>query len=390
VTDWLRSNLRVVGTANIKAATLSKDAPKKRTSKVHVAQPPAWLQRSLGEKAVTAALETVDSWAFDVFALSEASNRHPMVIGGVYLFERMGVLDKIGIPRDRLANFLLAVERGYCESNPFHNALHASDVMFTTHYYLQSSFLRDIAGPLDMFAAVLAASVHDYGHPGLSNPFLINTRAPEAILYNDNSVLEMFHISNAFRVMHTSAGCDICEFMSREQYRQFRETMIFMVLSTDLKHHFEHLGRLKTRVATDAYATVERKDVLLLLGLALHTADISNPTKSKQIMMTWTEKVMNEFWLQGDRERSLGIPISAFMDRKQPSVAQCQIGFINVLVKPLVVEWRKLLGDIVQPAIDCMEANLSMWQTEGSTPAAGWEVVHEPAPSPAANSTLSL
>jgi len=215
--------------------------------------------------------------------------------------------------------------------------------------------------------------VHDFAHPGLSNPFLINTRSPEAILYNDSSVLEMFHISNAFRVMHNTPGCDITEFMSRDQYRQFRETMISVVLATDLKNHFEHMGRLKTRVATDGYASVERKDVLLLLGQALHTSDISNPTKSKRLMLVWTKRVMREFWQQGDRERKLGIPISAFMDRKQPAVAQCQIGFINVLVKPLLVEWRKLLGDCAQPAIDGLEASLVLWQNEGSAPAAGWE-----------------
>jgi hypothetical protein len=203
--------------------------------------------------------------------------------------------------------------------------------------------------------------------------FLVNTRSPDAIIYNDQSVLEMFHISGAFRVMHTVPGCDITEFMSRAHYRQFRETMISMVLSTDLKVHFEHLSRLKTRVATDAYASADRKDVLLLLGQALHTSDISNPTKSNPLMMAWTQRVMAEFWLQGDRERSLGMPISAYMDRRHPAVSQCQMGFINVIVKPLFVEWRKLLGGIVQPAIDCLASSLQMWEMEGNARAVGWE-----------------
>ena len=113
------------------------------------------------------------------------------------------------------------------------------------------------------------------------NPFLIISREDKAVLYNDQSVLEMFHIAGSFRVMLTTAGCDITEGMTREQFRQFRETMVSMILATDLKTHFEHLGRLKTRVATDAYSSVERKDVLLLLGQALHAADISNPTKPR-------------------------------------------------------------------------------------------------------------
>jgi len=107
-------------------------------------------------------------WDFDVFAFAEATSMHPLVVGGVFLFQRMAVLDKVCVPKDRLANYLLAIERGYVASNPFHNALHASDVMFTTHYFLQAPLLRDLTGPLDKFAAVLAAAVHDFAHPGLS------------------------------------------------------------------------------------------------------------------------------------------------------------------------------------------------------------------------------
>jgi len=383
MTDWLRANLQVTvlggRPTETRAASPSKgergSGMSRRISKVpDRAQAPAWVHRSIAETSVAAYLEKVEEWDFDVFEFAEATSMHPLVVGGVFLFQRMGVLDKISVPRDRLANYLLAIERGYVASNPFHNQLHASDVMFTTHYFLQAPLLRDMTGALDKFAAVLAAAIHDFAHPGLSNAFLVATRSPDAILYNDLSVLEMFHVSGAFRVLHTTPGCDITEFMTREQYRQFRETMISMVLATDLRFHFEHLGKLKTRVATDAYATVERKDVLLLLGQALHTSDISNPTKSKSLMMRWTKRVMTEFWQQGDRERGLSIPISAFMDRKQPAVAQCQIGFINVLVKPLFVEWHKLLGDVVQPAIDCLNANLQMWEAEGNAPAAGWDL----------------
>eukprot|EP00965_Chrysotila_dentata_P179950 5941432-Pleurochrysis_carterae.AAC.2 len=36
------------------------------------------------------------------------------------------------------------------------------------------------------------------------------------------------------------------------------------------------------------------------------------------------------------------------MDRDKPAIAQCQIGFISVLVKPLYVEMRNLLGEGLQ------------------------------------------
>ena len=110
-----------------------------------------------------------------------------------------------------------------------------------------------------------------------------------------------------------------------------------------------------------------------MVRAALHAADISNPTKQRPQMLRWTERVMKEFWMQGDKEASLGLPISAFMDRQQPQVQTCQMGFINVLVKPLYVEWHKLLGETVQPGIDCLEQSLKIWETEGSGPCVGWE-----------------
>lgn len=39
--------------------------------------------------------------------------------------------------------------------------------------------------------------------------------------------------------------------------------------------------------------------------------------------------------LQGDEERSLGLPISPYMDRERPQLAKLQESFINHLVAPL-------------------------------------------------------
>ena len=56
------------------------------------------------------------------------------------------------------------------------------------------------------------------------------------------------------------------------------------------------------------------------------------------------------------------------MDRRQPQVPTCQMGFINVLCKPLYVEWHKLLGEPVAPAIECIEESLRIWAEEGQEP----------------------
>ena len=58
---------------------------------------------------------------------------------------------------------------------------------------------------------------------------------------------------------------------------------------------------------------------------------------------------MEEFFQQGDREMELGLSVSPFMDRSKvplaATIVNCQIGFINVLVRPLLCEWAVFLGD---------------------------------------------
>jgi hypothetical protein len=63
---------------------------------------------------------------------------------------------------------------------PYHNVIHACDVMQSTYAYL---YLGDVAAALDpkqQLALLLAAVVHDVGHPGLNNDFFNKTNAAVA------------------------------------------------------------------------------------------------------------------------------------------------------------------------------------------------------------------
>ena len=131
-----------------------------------------------------------------MFELCEATGNRPIVVGGMHILQRHGILDKLGVKAATMANYLDALERGYVGSNPFHNNVHAADVMFTLNYFLGRPLFREMVGPLDKFGALLAALAHDFAHPGVSNAFLMTTRSEEAVLYNDQSVLEMFHAAD--------------------------------------------------------------------------------------------------------------------------------------------------------------------------------------------------
>lgn len=57
----------------------------------------------------------------------------------------------------------------------------------------------------------------------------------------------------------------------------------------------------------------------------VHCADLSNPTKTLAIYRQWTERIMEEFFRQGDKERERGMEISAMCDKHTASVEKSQV-----------------------------------------------------------------
>ena len=78
--------------------------------------------------------------------------------------------------------------------------------------------------------------------------------------------------------------CNFLKNLSREQYTEVRDTVIQLVLGTDMKFHFEHFTKFKTKAQSGAFQPgCERADVKFLMGIAMHTGDVSrrrsNPTR---------------------------------------------------------------------------------------------------------------
>ena len=76
---------------------------------------------------------------------------------------------------------------------------------------------------------LLGALVHDLGHPGVTNTFLITTDNRLALQYNDQHVLEMYHVAEAFRVLR-KPGSDMLSSLTKEQYRHVRKNMVKIIL----------------------------------------------------------------------------------------------------------------------------------------------------------------
>ncbi len=62
-----------------------------------------------------------------------------------------------------------------------------------------------------------------------------------------------------------------------------------------------------------------------VLQCMLHCADLGSPTQPFDLYKQWTIRVMEEFFQQGDREKELGIEVSAMCDRDSVVVDQAQV-----------------------------------------------------------------
>ena len=83
--------------------------------------------------------------------------------------------------------------------NPYHNNLHAADVLQSCHWIISQTGLKDWMSDLEIFCLLLSAIIHDYHHTGTTNNFHIQSTSDLAVVYNDKSVLENHHVAAFFR-----------------------------------------------------------------------------------------------------------------------------------------------------------------------------------------------
>ena len=102
---------------------------------------------------------------------------------------------------------------------------------------------------LDALACYFAAMIHDFNHPGTTNPHETKMQSLLAINFSDQSVLERHHLASAFAVLKTK-GYDILSGLSNEDYRTVRALIVEFVLATDLTGHFNFIAQLKALAAT--------------------------------------------------------------------------------------------------------------------------------------------
>uniref|UniRef100_A0A3P9LK24 Phosphodiesterase n=1 Tax=Oryzias latipes TaxID=8090 RepID=A0A3P9LK24_ORYLA len=323
-------------------------------------------------------LEDINRWGIDIFKVAEYSGTRPLTVTMYSIFQERDLLKTFKIPVDIFINFVMTLEDHYHSEVAYHNNIHAADVVQSMHVLLSTPALEAVFTDLEILAALFASAIHDVDHPGVSNQFLINTNSELALMYNDMSVLENHHLAVGFKLLQEDK-CDIFQDLSKKQRQSLRKMVIDMVLATDMSKHMNLLADLKTMVETKKVTSLgvllldNYSDRIQVLQNMVHCADLSNPTKPLELYRKWTDRIMVEFFTQGDRERDKGMEISPMCDKHNASIEKNQVGFIDYIAHPLWETWADLVHPDAQEILDTLEDNREWYQSM---------IPHSPSPGP--------
>ena len=150
--------------------------------------------------------------------------------------------------------------------------------------------------------------------------------------YLDDSPLERMHVAETFMMCATTPNVNIFNTMSTTDYTNVRQTVVTLVLATDLAHHFGFVEKLKltTSVGTgkrgvrsssagssktkekakkqqqyqnhvDLQLSLRASNVdnMTVMKIAIKLSDIGHCAKELDLHLKWSELVNEEFYLQG-------------------------------------------------------------------------------------------
>uniref|UniRef100_A0A2K5XWG0 Phosphodiesterase n=2 Tax=Mandrillus leucophaeus TaxID=9568 RepID=A0A2K5XWG0_MANLE len=255
-----------------------------------------------------------------------------------HMYHDLGLVRDFSINPVTLRRWLLCVHDNY-RNNPFHNFRHCFCVAQMMYSMVWLCGLQEKFSQTDILILMTAAICHDLDHPGYNNTYQINARTELAVRYNDISPLENHHCAVAFQIL-AEPECNIFSNIPPDGFKQIRQGMITLILATDMARHAEIMDSFKEKMENFDYSNEEH--MTLLKMILIKCCDISNEVRPMEVAEPWVDCLLEEYFMQSDREKSEGLPVAPFMDRDKVTKATAQIGFIKFVLIPMFETVTKL------------------------------------------------
>lgn len=277
------------------------------------------------------------------------------------IFHEFGLMETFHITNELFFTFLYRLREAYNEP-PYHNWIHAIDVLQYFCYQLKLAKLDHFLMPIELLAICVAAMCHDAGHQGFNNVYNVNAETPLGILFKDQSVMETHHCTIAIRII-SSPECNIFHALPPADVKKIWQWVIKMILATDMAHHFKLLKNANDIMDQGPINLSNDSHRMMSMTMLMKVSDISNVSRPFEIADEWCDVLSEEFWRQGDMEKAQGLELSSPLnDRDAPnSKPKGQIGFYNFICIPLYQAIARIFPEL-EVNVEAVKSNLERWK----------------------------
>ncbi|XP_010969512.1 cone cGMP-specific 3',5'-cyclic phosphodiesterase subunit alpha' isoform X3 [Camelus ferus] len=304
---------------------------------------------------------------FSDFPITE----HGLIQCGLRLFFEINVVEKFKVPVEVLTRWMYTVRKGY-RSVTYHNWRHGFNVGQTMFTLLMTGRLKKYYTDLEAFAMLAAAFCHDIDHRGTNNLYQMKSTSPLARLHG-SSILERHHLEYS-KTLLQDESLNIFQNLNKRQFETVIHLFEVAIIATDLALYFKKrtmfqkivdaCEKMETEEEAIKYVTIDPTKKEIIMAMMMTACDLSAITKPWEVQSQVALLVANEFWEQGDLERTVlqQQPIPMMDRNKKDELPKLQVGFIDFVCTFVYKEFSRFHKEIT-PMLNGLQNNRVEWKT---------------------------
>jgi GAF domain-containing protein len=278
------------------------------------------------------------------------------------LFQSFTLLQRFQVHNYLFFTFLYHVRERY-HDHPYHNWIHAVDVLQFTAYQIQRCQFADILTGVEIFAVFVAALVHDINHPALDNRYLIASSHRSGILYKDaGSCNEYGHCSQLIDIV-SNPRSNIFHAIQGADERLLWNYIVKIILATDPQNHGKVIrsgNELLDEGPVNLRNPVHR---LLALKLLVKAANVANMCRTVELAQQWWSLYLEECYRQGHNEDELELPHSSPLNDKTNPSDESGILFMENNCLPLLTVVSRMFPEL-EETVTQVRSHIARWKDE--------------------------
>ncbi|XP_012310217.2 cone cGMP-specific 3',5'-cyclic phosphodiesterase subunit alpha' isoform X2 [Aotus nancymaae] len=304
---------------------------------------------------------------FSDFPITE----HGLIKCGIRLFFEINVVEKFKVPVEVLTRWMYTVRKGY-RAVTYHNWRHGFNVGQTMFTLLMTGRLKKYYTDLEAFAMLAAAFCHDIDHRGTNNLYQMKSTSPLARLHG-SSILERHHLEYS-KTLLQDESLNIFQNLNKRQFETVIHLFEVAIIATDLALYFKKrtmfqkivdaCEQMQTEEEAIKYVTVDPTKKEIIMAMMMTACDLSAITKPWEVQSQVALMVANEFWEQGDLERTVlqQQPIPMMDRNKKDELPKLQVGFIDFVCTFVYKEFSRFHKEIT-PMLSGLQNNRVEWKS---------------------------